>query len=164
MTEFEPRPPTAAVLPALVASGLALLSLVVAPTGLVFAAPGAMLLLFGARMGERRHVSAGAAVLSLGVLVGAFSGVEPAYALVGGVGAVVAYDAGEHAVSLGHDVGQDARVEQAVLVHVASTVSFSVVVAALAFGVYTFGPSALPLTALLTLLLGGILLAFVLRE
>lgn len=164
MTEFEPRPPTIAVVPALVACGFALLSLVVAPTGLVFAAPGAMLLLFGARNGERRHVTVGAAVLSLGVLVGAFSGVDPAYALVGGVGAVVAYDAGEHAVSLGHDVGQNARVGQSVLVHVASTASLSVVVTTLAFGVYTFGPSALPVTALLTLLLGGILLAFVLRD
>lgn len=162
-TEFEARPPTVAVAPAAVAAAVALVPTLGSGIGVTLGAAGALLLVFGAHQGTRRLVSWGAAALAVGVVFGANSGLDPAYALLGGVGAVVAYDAAEHAVTLGVDVGRDARVGQSVLVHVLSTAALSVLVAAVAFGVYSFGPRRLPLTALLTLLLGGTLLAYVLR-
>ncbi|SEW07910.1 hypothetical protein SAMN04487945_1317 [Halobacterium jilantaiense] len=163
VTEFDARPPTVAVAPAAVAAVVALVPALGSGIGLALGAAGAGLLVFGAQQGTRRFVSLGAATLAVGVVFGAATGLDPAYTLVGGVGTVVAYDAGEHAVSLGVDVGRDARVGQSVLVHVFSTAALSALVAAVTLVVYTFGPRSLPVTALVTLLLGGTLLAYVLR-
>jgi hypothetical protein len=163
VTEFEARPPTVAVAPAAVAAAVALLPALASAAALSLGAAGAMLLVFGAHQGARRFVSLGAAVLAVGVVYAASTGLDPAFTLVGGVGTVVAYDAAEHAVSLGVDVGRDARVGQSVLVHTFSTAALSTLVAAVTLVVYTFGPRRLPVTALLTLLLGGTLLAYVLR-
>ncbi|MDH5020162.1 DUF7519 family protein [Halobacterium rubrum] len=164
MSEFDARPPTRAVLPAAVAAVVALVPTLGSSTGLAAGAAGALLVVGGGLQGNRRFVSVGAAALAVGVILGAATGIDPGYALVGGVGAVVAYDAAEHAVGLGVDVGRDGRVTQSVVVHVFSTAALSLVVAAVALVVYTLGPSSLPLTALLTLLFGGTLLAYVLRD
>lgn len=164
MNEFDARPPTRAVLPAAVAAVVALVPMLGSSTGLAVGAAGALLVVGGGLRGNRRFVSVGAAALAVGVILGAVTGIDPGYALVGGVGAVVAYDAAEHAVGLGVDVGRDARVTQSVVVHVFSSAALSLVVAAVALVVYSLGPSSLPLTALLTLLFAGTLLAYVLRD
>jgi len=164
VSEFDARPPARAVLPAVVASVVALVPALGSGPALVAGAGGALLVVAGGVRGNRRLVSVGAVALAAGVVLGAVTGVDPAYALVGGVGAVVAYDAAEHAVGLGVDVGRNARVGQSVVVHVFSTAALSLVVAAVALAVFTLGPSSLPLTALLTLLIAGTLLAYVLRD
>ena len=161
---FDARPPTVAVAPAAVAAVVALVPTLGSATALALGAAGTVLLVYGAQEGTRRFVSVGAASLAVGVVLAGTTGLDPAYTLVGGVGTVVAYDAAEHAVSLGVDVGRDARVGQSVLVHVFSTAALSLLVAAVTLVVYTFGPRRLPVTALLALLLGGTLLAYVLQN
>lgn len=164
MSEFDAEPPRAALLPVAVAAAVALLPVSASSVGLAVGLAGAALLLLGTRDGRHVFVTVGGGALAVGVVLGAATGIDPVYALVGGVGTVVAYDAGEHAVGLGVDVGKHARVRQAMLVHVGSTASVSLLVATAAYIVYQFGPSSLPLTALLTLLFGGVLLAYVLEE
>lgn len=164
MSEFDARPPARAVAPAAVAAVFALVPALGSGAGLAAGAAGALLVVVGGLRGRRLFVSAGAAALATGVVLGATTGIGPAYALVGGVGVVVAYDAAEHAVGLGVDVGRDAHVTQSVVVHVFSTAALSLVVAAVTLVVYTVGPSSLPLTALLALLFAGTFLAYALRD
>jgi hypothetical protein len=164
VSEFDATPPRAAIAPAAIAAAVALLPGASSGAGLAVGFLGAALLLYGAREGRHVFVTLGGAALAVSVVLGAATGIDAVYALVGGVGAVVAYDAGEHAVGLGVDVGEHARVGQSVLVHVGSTASVCLLVAAGAYVVYLYGPSSLPLMALLTLLLGGVFLAYVLED
>jgi hypothetical protein len=164
VSEFEAQPPRTALVPVAVAAAVALLPVSASTVGLAVGFAGAGLLLYGAREGRHVFVTVGGGALAVGVVLGAVTGIDAVYALVGGVGTVVAYDAAEHAVTLGVDVGENARVGQSVLVHVGSTASVCLLVAAGAYVVYQNGPSNLPLMALLTLLLGGTFLAYVLEN
>ncbi|MFB6073273.1 MAG: hypothetical protein ABEJ88_09930 [Halobacterium sp.] len=164
MTEFEATPPRRALAPAAAGALVAVLACLAAPLALAFAGAGAAALLFGGQAGSRRLVSVGGAMLFAALVAGGATGLPVQFALVGGVGAVVAYDAAEHAVTLGHDVGSAARAGHAVLVHAASTTGAAVLVAAFAFGVYQYGPASLPVTGLLALLIAGVALAYALRD
>ncbi|CAM2869492.1 hypothetical protein [Halobacterium salinarum] len=163
MSEFDARPPARAVVPAALAAVLALVPALSSGVGLAVGASGALLVVGGGLRGRRLFVSAGAATLAVGVVLGAATGIDPGYALVGGVGTVVAYDAAEHAVGLGVDVGRHARVTQSVVVHVLSTTALALTAATVALAAYTLGPSTRPVAALLALLFGGVLLAAALR-
>jgi len=164
VTEFDARPPAIALVPAAVGAALALLGTLAGSATVGVAGLGATALLYGGYDGDRRFVTAGGGLLFFALVLSASAGVDPALAVVGGIGATVAYDGAEHAVSLGNDVGRDARVGQAVLVHVASTASVAVLVAALAYVVYEYGPGSLPVTGLIALLLAGTMLAYALRD
>lgn len=74
------------------------------------------------RVPSRRLVSAGVAfVLSGIVLSGLVRGAQAPGLLAGAAAAVVAWDAGEHAIGLGEQLGREARTWPVELVHVAST-------------------------------------------
>ncbi|MFC3478329.1 DUF7519 family protein [Halobacterium litoreum] len=164
MTAFDARPPVLSLVPAAVGAALALFASTTGAAPVAAGGLGAVALLYGGFDGRRNLVTLGGGLLFFGLVLGASAGVDPRLAILGGVGATVAYDAAEHAVSLGHDVGRDARVGQAVLVHVASTASVAVLVAAFAYVVYEYGPASLPVTGLLALLLAASMLAYALRD
>lgn len=165
VTEFDPEPPTVALLPAMLA-GLLALVVTTASSGIALAVggPGAALLTLGGRNGNRRLVTIGGTLLFAGVVLAGATGLQPSVALAAGVLAAVAYDTGEHAVTLGYDVGRQARVTQNVAVHAVSSLGFASVVAGVAYAIYEFGPASLPVTGLLALLAAGVLLAYSLRE
>lgn len=164
MTDFEPRPPATAVVPAAVASLVAFAGSTASTASLALAAAGVALVVYGTQRGTRRFVTLGGGALFAAVVVSAIAGADPLLALFAGAAAVVAYDAGEHAVTLGHDVGTRGRAGAAVLVHVASTTAVALLVASLAYAVYEYGPGSLPVGGLVVLLVGGVLLAYALRE
>lgn len=164
MTAFEARPPGNALVPVVVAATVAMLASAAAPLSVAIGGGGAAMLILGTHSGSRRLVTIGGGTLFLGVLLGAYAGVPPRFTLVSAAAAVVALDAGEHVVSIAHDVGANSRVGQAVLVHVATTASIALGVAGIGFTVYVFGPVGLPLTGLLALLFAVIFLAYALQE
>jgi hypothetical protein len=162
---FEPRPPTAAIVPAVIAAGLnALLVAAGSTTGFLIAGPGAALLLYGARVGARRYVTIGGALGFAGTVVGAAAGLPISLALVGGVAALVAYDTAEHAVTLGVDVGTNAPVGQSTLVHAFGSVVVASLAAAVGYGIYEVGPTSVPVTGLVALLFAAVLLTYALGD
>lgn len=164
VSDFDPTPPTAATLPAVVASLVVFAVTLVSTASVALSAAGAALVAYGTQNGARRFVTLGGGSLFAAVVFAGTAGADPRLTLFAGAAAVVAYDAGEHAVSLGHDVGSEARVHQSLLVHVASTAAVAVLVAAVAFGVYEFGPGSLPVGGLIALLVGGVFLAYALKD
>ena len=175
MTAFDPRPPTAAITPAVIAAGLnALLVAIGSTTGFLLAGPGAVVLLYGARVGARRFVTIGGALGFAGAVVGAATGLPISLALVGGAGALIAYDTAEHAVTLGVDVGADATVTQSVavhapvgqsaLVHAFGSLVVASLAAAVGYGIYEVGPTSAPVTALVALLFAAVLLTYALGD
>lgn len=165
MTEFEPRPATTAVVPAAVAAAVAVLAVVAGSTvDAAIAGAGAVGIVYGAHTATRRYVTLGAGVAFVGVVLAAARGLPMSLALVAAVATLVAYDTGEHAVTLGVDVGRHAPTGQSVLVHATGSVAVGVVVATLGYGAYLFGPTSLPVTGLLALLFAAVLLAYALGD
>jgi len=165
VTAFDPRPPTAAITPAVIAAGLnALLVAIGSTTGFLLAGPGAVVLLYGARVGARRFVTIGGALGFAGAVVGAATGLPISLALVGGAGALIAYDTAEHAVTLGVDVGARAPVGQSALVHAFGSLVVASLAAAVGYGIYEVGPTSAPVTALVALLFAAVLLTYALGD
>lgn len=164
MTEFESRPPRNALVPVAVAAAVAVFVSATAPAAVLVGGGGAVMLLLGARAGNRRLVTIGGSMLFLGVVLGSASGIQARFTLVSAAAAFVALDAGEHVVGLGHDVGPHSRTGQAVAVHVGLVSVVALLVAALSYTLYEFGPDSLPLAGLLALLFAVVFLAYALRD
>jgi hypothetical protein len=164
VTEFESRPPRDALVPVAVAAAVAVFVSATAPLAVLVGGAGALMLLFGAQAGNRRLVTVGGSILFLGVVAGSTSGIQARFTLLSAAAAFVALDAGEHVVGLGHDVGTNSRVRQAVLVHVGVVSVIAMLVAALSYTLYEFGPDSLPLAGLLALLFAVVFLAYSLRD
>lgn len=109
---------------------------------------------------ERRLVASGTGLVFLSVVVsGVVQTTDLWPLLVAGAATIVAWDVSEHAVSLGYQVGEDARTLRAELTHALATV---VVAGAAILAVYVvegLGVSDLPFAALAALLLAGVALA-----
>lgn len=107
---------------------------------------------------ERRFVTAGVAFVFAGILVtGVFQGTSTGGMLAATVACVVAWDAGEHAVSLGEHVGTTSTAWSAGLTHVGATAVVGIVAVVVTVGIDTVAVTGLPLSALLTLLLAALL-------
>jgi hypothetical protein len=109
---------------------------------------------------ERRLAATGTGLVFLSVVVGGLVQSTDLWPLlVAGAATIVSWDVSEHAVSLGYQVGEDARTFRAELVHALATV---VVAGAAILAVYVvrgLGVSELPFAALAALLLAGVALA-----
>lgn len=140
--------------------GAGLSALTAAVPGLV----GLLLVAVGAFRGSRRALSAGVVVLLVAVLVAGVSGGATAGLLVGTLGALLAWDLGENAVTMGEQLGRAADTRRAELAHAASSIAVGAVGAGVVYGLYLVASGGQPLTALVFLLVGLVLLAVVLGE
>ena len=115
--------------------------------------------------GSRGLVTAGSGLLFLAVLVsGVFQSVALGPLLVAGTASVVAWDAGEHAVSVGEHLGRRSGTGEVEVAHVAGTVAVGVVgvtAAQLSGGV---GLSGLSLASLALVLVAVLFFALALHE
>ena len=82
---------------------------------------------------------------------GFLSGVDRVSLLVALVG-VVAWDAADHAVGLGADVGRGAVTASVSATHLVGSLSVGVVAVVAAVGLYAIGPSSVPLVSVVALL------------
>jgi hypothetical protein len=151
-----------AVVSTALAVGAGLLSLLGSTLGSVVgalpAAIGLAVLGVGLVRASRAVVTAGAGLLFVGVLLSGASGAGAEPLLIGTIGAIVAWDVGENGIGIGQQLGRAADTRRAELVHAASSLVVGAVTAGLGYGVYRGAASGQPLTALVFLLVGAVVL------
>lgn len=158
--------------PAVVSTSIAVAAGVVSLLGTALgasigAAPaiaGLAVLGVGLVRGSRRAVTAGGTLLFGGVLVAGALGASPEPLVVGTLGAVMAWDVGENGISVGAQLGRAADTRRAELVHATASLFVGAVTASVGYGVYLGATSGQPLTALVFLLLGVVVLVSALGQ
>jgi hypothetical protein len=130
------------------------------PAGLV----GLALLGGGLLAGSRRLATYGTAGLLVGVVVAGLRGAGPASLLVGLLGAVLAWDITDHGVSVGQHLGREADTRRVELVHAAASLLVGSVGAGVGYLVYVVATGGQPVSALVLLLVGVVVLVGALRS
>lgn len=131
--------------------------------GIGFAIVGLVAVAAGLVAGSVRAVAVGGGALVLGVLASATATTAVAPVLVGGVAAVVAYDAGLHAVELGHQLRADAGTLRLELTRVGSIVAVTVGAAGVGYVAFAAGSGGQPAPFLLLLIVGTVSFVLALR-
>lgn len=103
-------------------------------------------------------------VFVLAVAAGGVTGAGGAPLVGGTILAVVSWDVADHGLGLARHVGREAGSTRNELVHAAGSLAVGTVAGALAFGAFLVAGGGQPATALVFLLLGGIVLLVALRE
>ena len=119
---------------------------------------GLLALVVGLARGTRSRVSLGAFGLLGGVLLAGAQGAPVLPVLVGVTFAVLAWDAGGSAVSIGAQLGRDADTRRLEVVHLASSLAVGAVVAGLGYGLYRVAAGGQPVAALVLLVVAAVLL------
>jgi hypothetical protein len=159
---FDYRPTTIASALALIIGTIAVGASLAGGSAALVALAGLGTAMFGLRRGESRLITLGAAVLFGGVLLAGVFGAPPEPTLLAAAATVVSWDAAQHAVDLGQQIGRQASTERAELVHIAGSALVAITAASVAFLVFQTLASQSTL-ALVLLALGGLLLAALLR-
>lgn len=126
-------------------------------------AAGVALIVAGLLVGSEPAVTGGAAALAGGVLVGGVEGVPALLVLFAAALAVLAWDAATFAVGLGRQLGRAADTARLEAVHLAATVSVGAATVGVGYALFRTAGGGLPVTALVFLLLGAVLLSAALR-
>ncbi|WP_436909154.1 DUF7519 family protein [Halosimplex marinum] len=132
--------------------------------GAAVAALGTAALLAGVRRANHRVVDAGGLVAFLGVALAALSDAPAAAVLFGTVGAVVAWDAGTNAVSLGRQLGAEADTVRAENLHAMAGAVVGLVTAVFGLVLFEVGPTRQPVTTLFVLLIAATFLVVALNR
>lgn len=105
------------------------------------------------------------ALMFSGVLISAAFGVLPAEIVLLSVGAIIiSWDSGQHAISLGNQVGRQTRSHRNQLVHTAATVLAVTVASGALFGIYVFAGQGYPAPAVGVVIIGIVVAAWLLRK
>lgn len=145
---------------ALVASTMTFLSGV----GGYLTAVGGLVLVGSVVVGRRRGVFLGSGGVFTGVVYAGATGSGVSTVVVATVAAIVAYDAGHLAVDLGETIGSAGTTAQAELTHLGGTTVVAGSAAAVGVTGYELAAGGQPTTALVALLLAGVLLLWALRS
>jgi len=132
--------------------------------GAVVAALGTAALLAGVRRANHRVVDVGGLVAFLGVAFAALSEAPAAAVLIGTAAAVVAWDAGTNAVSLGRQLGAEADTVRAENLHAMAGALVGLVTAVFGLILFEIGPTRQPVTTLFVLLVAGTVLVVALNR
>ncbi len=162
--ERDDRPPTSAVVAGLVAGAVAALSaFLAAPTGGALVGLAAVGFLAGSLRRSHRVLSWAAAVGVVGIAAAGYLGgaVEPL--LAAGVALAIAWDTADHGISLGEQVGREARTRRNVAVHVGANLLAGGISVAVVYGAYLAAAGNQPVAALALLLFGAVALASAVR-
>jgi hypothetical protein len=112
-----------------------------------------------------RWLSVGTALILVGaVLAGAFGALSPEVALVGVSATVLAWDAGQHGIVLGEQLGRGTAPRRNLIVHVAATTVALTVVSAVGYATFVFVGGQRPAPAVSVVLLGIVFLAWLYRR
>lgn len=168
MTELDERPPATSVG---VAAIFAMLATVATAAVSVQGAAGVGLavVFFAIGLVRRSHAALawGVAVGAVGLVLaasggGAGSGGELGL-LIAGVSLAVAWDVGDHALSLGQAVGRNARSARNQFVHAGTSLLVGTLAAGVGYGTYISATGGQPIAALVFLLFGAIVLVSAFR-
>jgi hypothetical protein len=140
----------AAAVAALVASGR------YAWPAFVVGVTGVALLVAGLVRGARGPLTLGAAGVAAGGIVAGVRGAPVLPVLVGVAFAVLSWDAGGTAVSLGEQLGRDAETARLEAVHLAGSAAVATITGAVGYGVYLTATGGRPVVALVLLLFAAL--------
>jgi len=162
--ERDARPPTLAVVASLVAATAASLAgFLAAPLGGALLSAATVGLVAGSLRRSHRLLSWAAGVGIVGLAVAGYRGGGVEALLVGGVALAVAWDAADHGLSVGAQVGREARTGRNVAVHAGTTLLAGALSVGVVYGVYLAAAGSQPVAALALLLFGAVALASALR-
>jgi len=159
---FDPRPTRTSVVLTVVPALVAVLASAATLPSAGAAVLGLVVLPIGVLRGSRLLHRLGAAALFSGVLLAGAAGTPPVTMLVAAGAAVVAWDAGEHGLGLGRQLGTAATMGRSQVVHTGATVVVGMVVAGVGYGVYTIARTGQPTTAVVLLVFAALLFTFLL--
>lgn len=142
---------------------VALLATAVAPIALLPNLLGVCLIVFGTVRGTRSVVTVGTVCLVIGVLLAGLTGVRPEPLLIATAGVVLAWDAGTQAIDIGQTLGRTADTTRVLVVHIAASTITAAVIAGLGYAVYRIVGTGQPVTALVLLLFGALVLGAAFR-
>lgn len=165
MTREIDRSP-AALSSALAASAAALsagASALTSTLGLGLGAAGFLLVAAGVVRDRRGAVALGAASLAVAALGGGVVTAAPYLLLPGVIASVLAWDFGEQAITVGDQLGREADTAQLEATHAAASTVVGVGAGGLGYAVYLGASGGQPVTALVFLLLGAVVLTSALR-
>lgn len=112
--------------------------------------------------GRHGRVTLGALGLFLGAIAAGATGAPVEAVLVAVTSAVIAWDVGGSAISVGSQLGREADTARLEAVHVAGSVGVGFAVAGVGYGLFRVAAGGQPVTALLFFLLSAVLLLEVL--
>jgi hypothetical protein len=129
------------------------------PLGALLGLLGAALIWVGVRRGSRRAVGGGAVSLFAGVLVAGLADASPAALLVGTAAAVLAWDPGERAITVGEQAGRAAATTRAGVVPAGGTAAVLALAGGVGYGAFQISTGGKPTAALVALLVAVLALA-----
>lgn len=109
--------------------------------------------------GERLLLSTGSSGLLLAILLAAGDGAPPLLVLAGTAATILAWDIGQHAISLGNQLGSEAETTRAEVAHIASSALVGSGIVVVAYVASTLPTRTQPLISIVFLLLAAGLLA-----
>jgi hypothetical protein len=131
--------------------------------GLPFAAVGLVGTAVGLFGASRAWLARGGTLAVAGVLVAGARGAAPEPLLVGLLGAVLAWDVGEHGLGLGEQLGREADTARVEVVHAAASLAVGAGATVVGYGTFLAASGGQPVAALVFLLVGVVGLAAALR-
>lgn len=147
----------------IVALGSVLLVASWAPIAGAVAAGGLVLVALGVTMGSVTAVVAGSFGLFGGVLFAGLADADVLWLLAATLGAVLAWDFGEQAVTLGKQVGTEASTARGELVHASVSLVVGMASVGVVAGVVAAVDGGLHIGALVVLLVAGVVLISAIR-
>lgn len=120
---------------------------------------GVLVVLVGLGSESRRHVSTGAFVLFLGVLLAGAGNASPEAVLVAATATVLSWDLGEQAINVSDHLGRAAETARIEFVHAAGSTAAGAVAVGVAYAVFRLATGGQPLAALFFLLVAALALA-----
>lgn len=132
------------------------LLLILNPMSFVFAVGSAAVFLTGLRASKRFYVSLGASGLAIGIILAALAGVHPVPILLVTVLSIIAWDSGQHAITIGRQLGSAATTRSLEQYHVLFTAVATFVVAVLVYLIFYLSSSSQPFVSIVLLLVSAI--------
>jgi hypothetical protein len=158
MTTFDSRPSQLGIgLTALFAL-VAVVATVMVPLSLVPGLFGLLFLVFGTTRGTGSLVTLGAVSLVIAILIAGLGGAGAVPLLIATACVVLAWDAGTQAVNLGSMLGREADTSRPLVVHSAVSTAIAAIISGLGYAVYQIVRGGQPVTALVLLLFGALVL------
>jgi len=150
-----------------VAVGAGVVSLAALAVGGAFAlVPGVLglvLVVLAVVGGSRAWLTTGSGFLLLGALFAALASGTALLPLLGAVAAMVGWDVGENGIGLGEQLGRAARTRHAEFTHASASVLVGLVTVVVGYAVFLTSSGGQPLSALVLLLVGAVVLLVALR-
>jgi hypothetical protein len=142
---------------------IAMLATFVIPLSLVPGLFGLLFLVGGTARERASLVTIGAGGLVIAILIAGLAGAGPVPLLIATAATVLAWDAGTQAIDLGTMLGRKADTSRPLLVHSAASTAIAATVSGLGYAIYHIVSGGQPVTALVLLLFGALVLIAMFR-